>query len=190
MKTPADILSFIKRDKYTVSSPEEHKKMLFFCAAFMLFACASAFSITNYIWLNRISGSLPIVNDGPTAEEHDIKARADVLNNKFGAYMEFRKNSEQLVSLAEAVGRYPVAMLPLPVATELSVPEMAPPSVTVKAIVVMDRTGVATLDIEGEPPGQIMRQGSVFGGGKGKITGIDEGGVSWTWTKKKYRTEL
>ena len=54
----------------------------------------------------------------------------------------------------------------------------------------MGSGGVATLDIENETPGLIVRPGTVFGGGKGKIIAIDAKGVGWTWSNKKYRTNL
>ena len=54
----------------------------------------------------------------------------------------------------------------------------------------MDTGRAVTLDIDGEEPGQIMRVDSVFGNGKGKVTGIDSKGVDWTWLMKNYRTEF
>lgn len=172
------------------SSPEAKKELLLFVAAFMLFALASVFTMMNYIWLTNMRASDMDSGGGRAAASPEVRAKAEAVMGKYNAYIKYKEQSERVVALSEAVGRYPVAVLPKPVVTEdLEVPE-TPPIVTIRALVVMGKGGAATLDIEGERPGTVMRPGSVFGGGKGRITAIDSKGVSWIWANKKYRTEL
>lgn len=64
------------------------------------------------------------------------------------------------------------------------------PKVAIKAIVVIGDSVLCTLDIEGEKPAQTFSRGMKFSGGKGKIISIDTGGVDWTWSGKRYRTDL
>lgn len=64
------------------------------------------------------------------------------------------------------------------------------PKVTIKAIVIIGSDKFCTLDIEGEEPEQVFRSGMKFSSGKGKVVSIDANGVNWTWSGKKYRTEL
>lgn len=172
------------------SSPEEKKALVYFLLLLFLFSAAAITSVVNFWWLNStsdVSGEVKELPKMPTGGE--VNARIAALSAKHKNFLRYRGESGELVKLAEAVGRYPVAALPPPVSEEFAVPEF-PPQMRIKALVLMGGGSIATLDIENEGQGIIVRQGTVFGGGKGKITAIDDKGVSWTWSDKKYRTDL
>ncbi len=170
-------------------SPEEKKELMYFLLLFLLFSTAAVTSVVSFWWLNTSKDEVNVmpVPQMPTGSE--INTRLSAFTRKYDVFLRYRNESRQLVEFAETVGRYPVAVLPKPVAQEFSVPEFAP-QIQIRALVVMGSGGVATLDIENETPGMLVRKGTVFGGGKGKITAIDPKGVSWTWSNKKYRTDL
>ena len=182
-------------EKYKEMTPEAKKEFSQTATAFIVLLAATIFGIYNFILLNRASDdkalgdiSIPLVQQ-PSKSKTDIEG----LEEKYNVYLMSRNFSGQLVMLAEAVGRYPIAnasaMFAEQAVTEYEVPDVVP-VITIKALVLLEGLGVATLDIEGERPGQIVRKGYVFGGGKGKITGIDAGGVSWKWSNTQNRTNL
>ena len=172
-------------------SPEEKKELLYFLMLFLLFFAAAITSVVNFGWLN-ISGDTVIESTFPQiGSGGGINTKINTFNTKYDVFMKRRNDSKQLVELAQTVGKYPVALLPANIQTaeKFEVPDFAP-QIGIKALVVMGSGGVATLDIENETPGLIVRPGTVFGGGKGKIIAIDAKGVGWTWSNKKYRTDL
>lgn len=170
-------------------SPEEKKELIYFLLLFFLFTGAAVTSVVNFWWLNTSKDEVNAMPVPQMQAGSEINTRLSEFTRKYDLFMRYRNESRQLVELAETVGRYPVALLSKPVAQEFSVPDFAP-QIQIKALVVMGNGGVATLDIENETPGMLVRPGTVFGGGKGKITAIDTKGVSWTWSNKKYRTDL
>lgn len=179
-------------------SPEDKKELMTATVMFLIFTVSAVFSLMNFMWLNNpadtsVTADMPVpkVSGGGNAA-----LNIEELVAKYDAYNKSRTYSSQLVTLAEAVGRCPITdaseqinkiMAKTP--EKYEVPDVVP-VITIKALVIMEGTGVATLDIEGERPGQIARSGYVFGAGKGKITSIDAGGVNWKWANKKYRTNL
>ena len=172
-------------------SPEEKKELLYFLVLFLLFSVAAITSVVNFGWLNISGDTVNETQFPPIGNGGEINAKINAFNTKYDLFMKRRNDSKQLVELAQTVGKYPVALLPANVQTaeKLEVPDFAP-QIGIKALVVMGSGGVATLDIENETPGLIVRPGTVFGGGKGKIIAIDSKGVGWTWSNKKYRTNL
>ena len=177
-------------------SPEDKKELTLVVVAFVCFAALAVFSMMNFVWLNNMSAS--DVNAGdlpmPVLNEAGAGTNANDLGAKYDDYVKYRTYSGQMVTLASAVGRYPIADAAATLVVEAPasevIPVEAPPSFTIKALVMMGNSGAATVDIDGERPGTIIRSGSAFGGNKGRITAIDAGGVSWTWSGKKYRTNL
>lgn len=182
-------ISKILADMRFPSSSEEKKELLNFLMLFLLFSSAALISVVNFGWLNISTDRVNIESLTQMPSDSEIDAKISSFNRKYDIFMKCRVESGQLVELAETVGRYPVALLPVPIAEKFSVPDFAP-QIQIKALVVMASGGVATLDIENETPGLIVRPGTVFGGGKGKIIAIDAKGVGWTWSNKKYRTDL
>lgn len=186
------------RDFDTMPS-EEKKELRLAAVAFIFFSLAAAFSMRNFIWLNNISASdMVAAGKTPARQESEPDAAAGSIRAKYDAYVKARTYGSQLVTLAEAVGRYPVEdpsarlafaapLIPPPVKYKV---QDFPPSMEVRAIVILDGDAVAVLNIQGERPGQVARAGYIFGGGKGRITSIDAGGVNWKWANKKQRTVL
>lgn len=172
-------------------SPEEKKELLHFIVLFLLFSVAAITSVVNFGWLNFSAATVNERTFPQKSSGGEINARISSFNTKYDLFLKRRNESRQLAEMAQTVGRYPVALLPASVqaAEKFVVPDFAP-QISIKALVVMESGGVATLDIENETPGMIVRPGTVFGGGKGKITAIDHKGVGWTWSNKKYRTDL
>lgn len=182
-------------EKYREMAPEAKKELFIAAAAFTFLLAATLFSISNFIWLNRVSNDKTVGEITAPQLQQAAKSKTDIegLEKKYNVYLMSRNFSGQLVMLAEAVGRYPIAnasaMFAEEAVTGYEIPDIVP-VITIKALVLLEGTGAATLDIEGERPGQIVRKGYVFGGGKGKITGIDAGGVSWKWLNTQNRTNL
>ena len=178
--------------------PEEKRELLLAAVMFVFFGLAAIFTMINFMNLNNlpetsITGDVPIP---AVTEKANSNVKIDELGAKYDAYVKSRTYSGQLVTLAEAVGRFPITDMTDTIdkvaaksPEKYEVPEIVP-VITIKALVIMEGTGIATLDIEGERPGQIVRNGYVFGGGKGEITNINAGGVSWKWANKKYHTDL
>lgn len=174
-------------------SATQRKELLLVSAAFVLFTGLALFSMMNFVWLNNMSEEsaqtemdLPVSSGQNRAEINDITSAYD-------NYVKYRTFSGQMVTLASSVGRYPIAegaSLAPEVPVEQVLVETVPPSMTIKALVVLGADSAATVDIDSEKAGIVVRRGSTFDGGKGKITAIDAGGVSWTWSGKKYRTNL
>lgn len=180
-------------------SPDEKKEMMVIALLILFFVSLAMYSMNNFINLLNMSGSAVNVETGskPAAGTSKEAANIEDIEPKYRDYVKVRTYSSQLVTLAEAVGRYPIANASEEFAARSlvkedvleDIPEIIP-MVVIKALVVMSGEGVAALDIEGERPGLIVSRGTVFGGGKGKIMSIDAGGVSWKWADKKYRTDL
>ncbi len=174
------------------SSAEERKKIYIFLALFVFFAAAAFVSVGNFIWLNNIYKSADVLVNERSGPSEEAITKVENIRNMNAAYQHYKTNSERVLVLAEALGKPPVALLAIDDGLDghaLAVPDFVP-AVSIKALIVMDSGKAATLDIDGETPGQIFRQGAAFGNGKGKIIGIDSKGVSWTWLNKKHRTDL
>ena len=176
-------------------TPAKKKEVAILAAALLILLAGTFYSMKNFIWLNNISEETSIGELKAPATNQLPKSKVDIegLEGKYDVYLKSRNFSRQLVVLAEAVGRYPIAntsaLFAEQAVEEYEIPDVAP-IITIKALVMLDGVGVVALDIEGERPGQIVRKGYVFGGGKGKITGIDAGGVSWKWSNTQNRTDL
>lgn len=176
-------------------SPEDKKEFTLVVVAFICFAALAVFSMMNFVWLNNMSGEEAVGDiPMPTLSEAGAGTNANDLGVKYDDYVKYRTYSGQMVTLASAVGRYPVADAASTLVVEAPasevIPAEAPPMFTIKALVMMGGDGAATVDIDGERPGTIIRSGYAFGGNKGRVTSIDAGGVNWTWLGKKYRTNL
>ena len=184
--------SFSGKPLFTMpTSHEEKKKLVIFALSALFFISASIFSMWNYITLNKSSVGLGDIemSNSPAGPGEEVRGKAEEINTKMDNYIKYSRDSKQLLALAAAVGKSPLAPLQAISSAEMAVPDM-PPSISIKALVIMENGRAVTLDIDGEVPGQIMRVGSVFGNGRGKVTGIDSKGVNWTWLMKNYRTEF
>lgn len=174
-------------------SASQRKELLLVSAAFVLFTGLAVFSMMNFVWLNNMSEEgAPAEMTLPVSPGRN-RAEIEGITGAYDNYVKYRTFSGQMVTLASSVGRYPIAegaSLAPEVPVEETLVEAVPPSMTIKALVVLGADGAATVDIDSEKAGMVVHKGSSFDGGKGKITAIDAGGVSWTWSGKKYRTNL
>ena len=116
-------------------------------------------------------------------------------NTALASIGEARRQSMQTALLAEATGRFPIAngeMIPalraavVQQADPEAVIEDSPPSITVRAVLLLGQTAIATIDIAGEGDGIIVQPGTRFDGGSGKILSINSKGVKYQWKKKRY----
>lgn len=64
--------------------------------------------------------------------------------------------------------------------------EVVPPFMAVQAVMVMGAQRMAVMDIEGESPGMIVRSGTSFGNGKGKVLSVSSGLVVVSWVDKRF----
>jgi hypothetical protein len=182
-------------------SQDEKRELAVIAIIFLVLMAAAIFSLKNFAWLinpdTDTSFNEPAITDTAGIEAGE---KADDVSSKYDSYVKSRAYSSQMVTLAKSVGRYPIcdaqaelapapSVVPVSGEAPVKVAEFIP-TMKIKALVVMGSGGAATVDIDGERPGQIVRNGSVFGGGKGMITAIDAGGVSWTWSHRKFHTNL
>jgi len=63
-----------------------------------------------------------------------------------------------------------------------SVSAPAPPEIWIKAVLIREKDAAAVVDIEGYGEGVILRRGTPFGGGLGKVLGISQEKVVVTWS--------
>ena len=128
-----------------------------------------------------------------TAAKDEINA-VQQTNTALSSIGEARRQSMQTALLAEATGRFPIAngeMIPaLRVAIVQTDPEAvieeSPPLITVRAVLLLGQTTIATIDIAGEGDGIIVQPGTRFDGSNGRILSIDPKGVKYQWKKKRY----
>ncbi len=186
---------FADRLKYSSirlpSSVEERKKLYSFFAIFLFFVFAAFYSMGNFVWLKNYSSDDKLLGKAISGPSQEVTDEIALITKMSEAYGRYRAESEQLIAVGEAVGRSPVAMMADDAVSGDALASVnIIPAVTIKALIILDGGGAATLDIDDEAPGQIFRVGSVFGNGKGRVTAIDAKGVSWTWTNEKHRTDL
>jgi hypothetical protein len=102
---------------------------------------------------------------------------------------------------AEVSGKYPVAQMTPETSAPIMMTDGSPPppppdpepSVTVSAIMAMGGESMAMIDVnnvEGGGSELIVKKGAEFANGKAKVTKIDSTGVTYTWKKKSYRSEI
>ena len=134
----------------------------------------------------------PPVPDATANEEISAVQQTNAALTSIG---EARRQSMQTALLAEATGRFPIAnreMIPaLRVAVVQqtdpeAVVEDSPPEITVRAVLLLGQTAIATIDIAGDGDGIIVQPGTRFDGGSGKILSINSKGVKYQWKKKRY----
>ena len=116
-------------------------------------------------------------------------------NTALASIGEARRQSMQTALLAEATGRFPIAngeMIPalrgavVQQTDPEAVVEDSPPEITVRAVLLLGQTAIATIDIAGEGDGIIVQPGTRFDGGSGKRLSINSKGVKYQWKKKRY----
>ena len=65
------------------------------------------------------------------------------------------------------------------------IPEKMPPIMFVRAVMVVEKTAMAIMDIEGVGTGIIVRKGYTFNGGEGRVLHIGPDKVTVQWSGKK-----
>lgn len=118
-----------------------------------------------------------------------------------------REGSNQLAVMASRIDRRPFAPGSLPVdeeaervaaeAAKKKAPgeeqvfaareEVLPPFMAVQAVMVMGTKKMAVMDIEGESSGMIVRVGTKFGGGLGRVESVSPEAVVVTWADKRIQ---
>lgn len=191
-------MSFLKNvlDKTIIKSfklpdtLEERKKLYIFLLTSIILFILVVLSIINFIWLNK-SVIIYISKEFTQQENLKTQNQSESINVKIDAYKEYLSGGTRLLVLSETIARSPLSDLGDRglLGKTLLVPEY-PPNINIRALVIMDTGAIVVLDIEGEVPGKICKIGTTFGENKGKITDIDNKGVTWTWLKTKHRTNL
>ena len=131
-----------------------------------------------------------------TAAKDEIQG-VQQTNTALSSIGEARRQSMQTALLAEATGRFPIAngetipalraAIVVPAGSgEAVVVEDSPPAITVRAVLLLGQTAIATIDIADEGDGIIVQPGTRFDGGSGKILSITSKGVKYQWKKKRY----
>ncbi|WP_281746373.1 hypothetical protein [Thermanaerovibrio acidaminovorans] len=143
------------------------------------------------------SATTPETLRSASTEEDQQRALSEVPFER--AYMEMRMSSLETAQLASASAgnpfRRPAAaievppMVPsigpdgVPVAPP---PEVQPPMVTVRAVMILGSKAAAVADIEGDGQAVILRVGSSFDGGRGKVLNISTSGLRFRWRERVY----
>jgi len=96
-----------------------------------------------------------------------------------------RSGSTQLAVMAATLARRPFSPSEPEAAEGVEgAPASAPvpPEIWIKAILIREKDAAAVADIEGYGEGVILRRGTPFGGGLGKVLGISQEKVVVTWS--------
>jgi len=113
---------------------------------------------------------------------------------KFQSTVQARGGSTELSVLASTISRKPFVPPPLPEVEKVGVAslvsEVAPPLVTVKAVIINEPNSVALLDVEGLGDGLIVKKGSPFGDGQGRVVAISGEKVVFTWAGQVYEASM
>lgn len=64
--------------------------------------------------------------------------------------------------------------------------QVVPPFIAVQAVMVMGVNRMAVMDIEGESPGKIVKAGTPFGNGLGKVISVSPDHVVISWADKRF----
>ena len=180
------------------------EKMLLSLVVVVILALASGWSFMQFTTIQQIvSGEYekmpplpPVVMDENAMKEKDDVAQTE---KQLSSVEEAKRQAMMSAQLAESTGVFPIAkaetllgataLQPLSPTGEVVLEEL-PPAVTVRAIMSLNNVTLATVDIENEEPGKIIRVGSTFDGGRGVITSIKTGGIKYRWKKKTHEVQL
>ena len=129
---------------------------------------------------------LPPPPPGGAAVEKEITSLQETAAGFRNAVLA-RSGSTQLAVMAATLARRPFSPSE-PEASEgvegapASASAPAPPEIWIKAILIREKDAAAVADIEGYGEGVILRRGTPFGGGLGKVLGISQEKVVVTWS--------
>lgn len=68
--------------------------------------------------------------------------------------------------------------------------EAIPPFMVVQAVMVLGAKRMAVMDIEGESPGMIVKAGTSFGNGKGRVLSVSPKLVVVSWADKRFEISV
>lgn len=152
-----------------------------------------------FIWRSSYTAPDTLRSVSPEVAQRDAMAEVPFQR----AYMELRRSSYQSAQLAIASGVNPfkkpqVAIEIPPVVPPVGPggvpvtppPEVQPPMVTVKAIMILGERAAAVADIEGDGQAVILRVGSSFDGGRGRVVSISTSGIRFRWRGRIYDAAL
>ena len=139
-------------------------------------------------------GSPPFA-EGVQAQADEV-ARLDGLVKSYRNQALIRSGSGTLAELAQAAGRSPFAEPPslsasVAVSGKAEAPlpvEVPPPTINVKAVMMLGDASVAVVDIDGIGQNLIVKPGYAFSGKKGKIVSINPDKLVFLWNGKRQET--
>jgi type II secretory pathway component PulC len=125
---------------------------------------------------------VPAPPGGSAATEKEV-AQLEETAKGFRNAVLARAGSTQLTVMAATVARRPFS----PSEPEIQEDEVvtfaeAPPNIWIRAILIRGNEGAAVADIEGFGDGVILKRGTSFGGGLGRVIGISNDKVVVTWS--------
>lgn len=127
----------------------------------------------------------------PRSDFAEEKAKAEAVVNLYTAIMEQRRDSHRIARDIIRIGRNPMEKqesardIPLGSA-EPSAQDLAelPPVMVIRAVIIMGANSGAVVDIDGVGYGIVVKKGTTFSGGKGKIVAIRPREVVFRWNGK------
>jgi hypothetical protein len=144
----------------------------------------------------------PVADGGGLQSSLEELVRLRDVERDFRTALELRTRSRQTALLAETAGRDPMGYEPPPPPEQrdLSVPPdlpsqlfvppptpvIPPPTLAVRAILIVGKSRTATMDI-GLDTARIVREGDTFEGGQGKILKIDDKEVTVRWRNEELK---
>lgn len=148
------------------------------------------FLIFSFINRENISDgfSVPIKHSSVLEDKKRLETMAQTYKN----ILNIRKDSQKLANDIIRVNRNPLAKVEAPVDIPILSPEPSlsdleelPPLIIVRAVMFYSGRGSAVLDIDGVGDGVVVKNGTRFYGGKGKILNIKKGQLIFRWKGKR-----
>lgn len=181
--------------KNELGDKTQNTSLIFLIVLFSV--CSVMFIWTIFSFLNRQHiklDQLTVNNPQIYQKNNNYKALLLDVADDASLYLQY-SDKERNVTLAKVIDKLYLTInnahiLKETTMSDLQVPnsEEFEPTILIKALLVMNKRGMAILTIEGEPENKIYKSGDVFSQGRGKIISIDEKGVMWSWKNVKKHT--
>lgn len=170
------------------SEEKSHLVLRWGCAFLMTGAILSGLFFGFRILSVNVFKDTPVL---PRPSLADDRVQTETTVKLYRAIMEQRKDSQRIANDIIRIGRNPMAKMESPkdiplLSPEPSIPDLAdlPPIVIVRAVMIMDGGASAVVDIDGLGYGIVVKKGTSFLGGKGRIVSIKAREVVFRWNGK------
>lgn len=165
-----------------------------FTALLMIGAIGSGLFFGYKILTMKVYKEIPVL---PRASFADEKAKAESVVDLYTTIMEQRRDSHRIANDIIRIGRNPMVQqlgardIPLN-SPEPSAEDLAelPPIMIIRAIIIMGRNSGAVVDIDGVGNGIVVKKGTTFSGGKGRVIAIKPKEIIFRWNGKNVSVPI